>query len=40
LTQEQLLELPILIGQFTMVSYFQNALRMPLIADNKGLLAC
>ncbi|WCT74430.1 carboxymuconolactone decarboxylase family protein [Sphingomonas naphthae] len=35
----QLFELPVLIGQFTMVAYFQNALRLPLAAGNIGLKA-
>lgn len=33
----QLFELPVLIGQFTMVAYFQNALRLRLSQDNIGL---
>ena len=37
--EQQLFELPILVGQFSTVGYFQNALRIPLSAINKGLNA-
>jgi len=37
LNQNQLIELPFLIGQFTLVGYFQNALRLPLGVNNDGL---
>ncbi len=33
----QLIELPLLVGQFSTVGYFQNALRIPLSAANQGL---
>lgn len=33
----QLFELPVLVGQFSTVGYFQNALRIPLNPANKGL---
>lgn len=36
---KQLFELVVLIGQFTMVAYFQNALRLRLSAGNQGLRA-
>jgi 4-carboxymuconolactone decarboxylase len=35
----QLLELPVLVGQFTNVAYFQNALRVRLAPGNSGLRA-
>lgn len=38
LDSAQLFELVILIGQFTLVAYFQNSLRLPLEAENGGLL--
>jgi alkylhydroperoxidase family enzyme len=37
LDDKQLIELPILVGQFTMVAYFQNALRLRLGPGNIGL---
>lgn len=39
LSPEELIELPILVGQFTTVGYFQNALRLPLGVNNDGLAA-
>ncbi|WP_443478789.1 carboxymuconolactone decarboxylase family protein [Novosphingobium aerophilum] len=39
LDTEQIFELIVLIGQFTLVAYFQNALRLPLEAGNPGLAA-
>jgi 4-carboxymuconolactone decarboxylase len=33
----QLFELPVLVGQFSTVGYFQNALRIPLSPGNEGL---
>jgi alkylhydroperoxidase family enzyme len=39
LDEKQLFELTVLVGQFTMVAYFQNALRLRLSAGNAGLLA-
>ncbi len=39
LDDKQLIELPILIGQFHGVSYLENALRVRLIAGNAGLSA-
>jgi alkylhydroperoxidase family enzyme len=39
LDERQLIELPILIGQFTLVAYLQNALRMRLGHRNPGLKA-
>lgn len=33
----QLIELPVLVGQFCTVGYFQNALRIPLSPANQGL---
>ena len=39
MSPEELIELPMLIGQFTTVSYFQNALRLPLGVNNEGLAA-
>ena len=39
LDEQQLIELPVLIGQFTMVAYLQNALRLRLAPDNVGLSA-
>lgn len=36
---EQLMELPLLIGQYQMVAFFQNALRLQLRGINKGLRA-
>lgn len=37
--EQQLFELPVLVGQFSTVGYFQNALRIPLSATNEGLKA-
>jgi alkylhydroperoxidase family enzyme len=37
--EKQLFELPVLVGQFSTVGYFQNALRIPLSATNEGLKA-
>jgi len=37
--EKQLFELPVLVGQFCTVGYFQNALRIPLSKINKGLMA-
>jgi alkylhydroperoxidase family enzyme len=39
LNDQQLIELPVLIGQFTLVAYFQNALRLRLGDGNVGLAA-
>src|ERR1700730_14949562 len=39
LDDKQLFELPVLVGQFTTVAYFQNALRLRLAPDNIGLRA-
>lgn len=39
LDEKQLLELPLLIGQFTSVAYLQNAVRFRLAAGNIGLRA-
>lgn len=39
LDEKQLLELPVLVGQFTNVAFFQNALRLRLESHNPGLLA-
>jgi len=39
LTEEQLLEIPFLVGLFVTVGYFQNSLRLPLLDDNIGLRA-
>ena len=39
LDDKQLFELPVLVGQFTTVAYFQNALRLRLDGDNVGLRA-
>lgn len=36
-SEKQLFELPILVGQFSTVGYFQNALRIPLSDANRGL---
>ncbi len=36
---KQLFELPVLVGQFSTVGYFQNALRIPLSPGNEGLAA-
>ncbi|MFV8817579.1 carboxymuconolactone decarboxylase family protein [Haliea sp. E17] len=37
--EQQLFELPVLVGQFSTVGYFQNALRIPLSRGNAGLAA-
>ena len=37
--EKQLFELPVLVGQFSTVGYFQNALRIRLSAGNQGLLS-
>lgn len=37
LDEKQLFELPVLVGQFSTVGYFQNALRIPLSPGNAGL---
>jgi 4-carboxymuconolactone decarboxylase len=39
LDEKQLFELPVLVGQFTTVAYFQNALRLRLSEGNSGLRA-
>lgn len=39
LSDEQLVELLVLIGQFTATAYFQNTLRLRLEAGNRGLTA-
>jgi alkylhydroperoxidase family enzyme len=39
LDDQQLIELPVLIGQFTLVAYLQNALRLRLSDWNVGLKA-
>lgn len=39
LDEAQLLELPILVGQYQGVAYLQNSLRIRLAEDNKGLSA-
>lgn len=39
LEHKQLFELPVLIGQFTSVAYFQNSLRFRLSQGNEGLRA-
>ncbi len=39
LSETQLFELTVLVGQFTTVAYFQNALRLPLRDSNLGLRA-
>ncbi len=36
---EVLIELPMLVGFFSMIGYLQNALRLPLRGVNKGLMA-
>lgn len=38
-SDQQLFELPILVGQFSTVGLFQNALRIRLSPSNKGLMA-
>ncbi len=37
--EQQLIELPLLIGAYQMIAYAQNALRTPLPAGNEGLSA-
>jgi alkylhydroperoxidase family enzyme len=37
--ERQLIELPVVIGQYQTVAYYQNALRIPLHHDNPGLSA-
>ncbi len=37
-SEKQLFELIVLVGQFTLVTYFQNSLRFRLAGDGKGLL--
>lgn len=39
LDQKQLIELPFVVGHYTMVAYYQNALRIPVAAGNEGLTA-
>lgn len=39
LDEKQLIELPILIGQYQAVAYYQNALRLPLHPGSQGLRA-
>lgn len=39
LDQRQLIELPVLVGQYQGVAYLQNALRCPLLPGNPGLAA-
>ncbi len=39
LNEAQLLEFPMLVGQYQSVAFFQNSLRIPLRADNPGLTA-
>lgn len=39
LNDQQLIELPVLVGQYLGVAYLQNSLRSPLLAGNAGLLA-
>lgn len=39
LNDQQLIELPVLVGQYLGVAYLQNSLRSPLLAGNRGLLA-
>jgi alkylhydroperoxidase family enzyme len=39
LDERELIELPVLIGQFTLVAYLQNALRLRLGRENVGLKA-
>ncbi|CAN7318126.1 carboxymuconolactone decarboxylase family protein [Phenylobacterium sp. LjRoot225] len=39
LDEQQLFELPVLVGQFTNVAFFQNALRLRLESHNPGLHA-
>jgi alkylhydroperoxidase family enzyme len=36
-SEEQLVELPMLVGQYVKVAFFQNALRIPLLPGNGGL---
>ena len=37
--ERQLIELPVLIGQYQLVAFYQNSLRLRLHAGNDGLLA-
>lgn len=37
--QKQLIELPFLVGHYTMVAFYQNALRIPMGEGNAGLAA-
>ncbi len=39
LDSRQLIELPILVGQYLGITYLQNSLRCPLLPGNIGLLA-
>jgi alkylhydroperoxidase family enzyme len=39
LDEKQLIELPFLVGQYTMVAYHQNALRLRPLPTNRGLAA-
>jgi hypothetical protein len=39
LDERKLIELPVLIGQFTLVAYLQNTLRLRLGQGNAGLKA-
>jgi alkylhydroperoxidase family enzyme len=39
MTETQLFELTVLVGQFTTVAYWQNALRLPLGKGSAGLKA-
>lgn len=39
LDEKQLLELPVLVGQFTNVAFFQHVLRLRLESPNPGLRA-
>lgn len=38
-SEKQVFELIVLVGQFTLVTYFQNSLRIPLTPGNEGLAA-
>jgi alkylhydroperoxidase family enzyme len=39
LNEKQLIELPVVVGQYEILSYTQNALRSPLMSGNPGLTA-
>lgn len=39
LSAAQLVELPVLVGQYLLMGYYQNSLRLPLWEGNPGLLA-